>query len=179
MSRIKSAWEIALEKTQDIEFNEEKYLRENLVKEGKSLMGMYINNPEMEISEVKKKLSTSKNKNLLKEGMVYTIVSNIVLPQDEGYKFRFNRIKEISVMLNTDSEDIFNQMESFFDEYLNSRDSFIQNMEEQIKQAMQSNPQSINSEQYSEIINQNLKKLTSQYSGSLDELKQELIGILG
>ena len=42
MARIKSAWEIALEKTQDIEIDETKYRTDKLTKEGMALAKQVI-----------------------------------------------------------------------------------------------------------------------------------------
>ena len=54
MARIKSAWEIALEKTQDIEIDETKYRTDKLTKEGMALAGGYLNNTDQKLDEVVK-----------------------------------------------------------------------------------------------------------------------------
>ena len=52
MSRIKSAWELALEKTKDIEVDEAKYRESTLEKDGMALAGRFLNSVEMSQDEL-------------------------------------------------------------------------------------------------------------------------------
>lgn len=181
MGRIKSAWEIALEKTADIQFDADKFRTENLIKEGRTLAGSYLINMDMKISEVSERISSysdSTEKCTVLNGMSEVVMLNLALPQDESFKFRFKRLTEIAGLINPDSVKLMNEIENFFSEYISSRDSMVSSLEQQIRQAMQSNPQSVNSEQYSQIIKSNLDELNSRYSDYLESSKEQLRALL-
>ena len=52
-------------------------------------------------------------------------------------------------------------------------------MKAQIQQAMENNPEGVNTAQYSQIISQNLKKMDGQYSEALENTKESLKELLG
>ena len=52
-------------------------------------------------------------------------------------------------------------------------------MKEQIRQAMESNPEGVNSAQYSQMISQNLKKMEAQYGDALENTRESLRQLLG
>ena len=82
MARIKSAWEIALEKTQDIEIDEAKYRSDTLLRDGMALAGGYLNNTDQSLDVVAAKYASynADDKTIVRTGMVSTIMSNISLP---------------------------------------------------------------------------------------------------
>ena len=149
MGRIKSAWEIALEKTQDIEIDEEKYRQETLLKEGMSLAGKYLNNPEMSYEQLEKDYSEGK-----KTGVVRTIFSNLGLPQDNSYKMRFERLCEVVNLVDVTGRagQVMQQTGQFFEQYLQAREDFANRMQEELRMQMEQNPETVNSAQYAKLI---------------------------
>ncbi|MBO6048243.1 MAG: hypothetical protein J6P33_00490, partial [Spirochaetales bacterium] len=97
MARIKSAWEIALEKTQDIEIDEAKYRTDKLEREGMALAGGYLNNTDQKLDIVAAKFASYEKNDLtvVRRGMVNTILSNISLPSDDIYQMRFDRTTDL------------------------------------------------------------------------------------
>jgi len=169
MSRIKSAWEIALEKTADIEIDEKKFKQDSLQKAGMALAGSFLNDPQQEVSQIITKLSSYSKEELatVKDGLKRIVLSNITLPVDDSYEFRLSRVSQLAAVLNPAVQETFSQMSAFFQQYMTARMEFVKRMEEQIKQMMESNPQQANPEQYSKLIEQNLKKMEDQYSQAL------------
>ena len=51
-------------------------------------------------------------------------------------------------------------------------------MKSQIQQAMENNPEGVNTSQYSQLISQNLKKMENQYSEALENTKETLKELL-
>lgn len=184
MARIKSAWEIALEKTQDIEVDEAKYRNDTLQKEGMALAGGYLNNTDRAMDAVAAKYASygADDKAVVRSGMVGTIMSNISLPSDDLYQMRFDRTCDL-VNLVTDgdpqADGLMHQIGDFLKQYLDAKNAFVDRMKAQIQQAMESNPEGVNSAQYSQIISQNLKKMDSQYGEALENTKESLRQLLG
>ena len=184
MARIKSALEIALEKTKDIEIDETKYRTDTLKKEGMALAGGYLNNTDQKLDVVVAKYASFGNEDLaiVRSGMVSTILSNINLPSDDLYQMRFERTRDL-VNLITDSDaqadDLMGQIGDFFKQYLDAKTAFVERMKAQIQQAMENSPEGVNTAQYSQIISQNLKKMEGQYSEALENTKAALRELLG
>lgn len=179
MSRIKSAWELALEKTKDIEIDESKYRAGVLEKEGMALAGKYLNDAQMSDEELAGKYNSYSGDELsiVKKGIVNTIFSNLGLPSDDVYEMRFERIVALVVLIadqNSQAISSIRQIGELFAQYVKHRDDFIQRMQEQVQQAMQENSEAFNSKQYTQLIQQNLKKLEAQYQGALDNAKEAL-----
>lgn len=184
MARIKSAWEIALEKTQDIEINEEKYHADSLEKEGRALAGSYLNNADQSIETVAAKLASYSAEDLehVRRGVLNTVFSNISLPSDDLYEMRFSRTTDlVNAITQGDGQamGLMGQIGEFLKQYIDCKKDFITRMEAQIRQAMESNPESVNKQQYTQIIEQNLRKMDSQYSGALENTKEALKQLLG
>ena len=171
MARIKSAWEIALEKTADIELDEEKYKAETILKEGMALAGKYLNNPDFTEKELK-----ASYKEELKDGVKNVIFSNIALPVDDSYKMRFERTSDLVGLLDKSGEALpfMKQIGEFMGQYLAARKEFADKMKQQIKQAMEENPQQVNSAQYTQMIEQKLKQMETQYFSALENSKNTL-----
>ena len=184
MARIKSAWEIALEKTQDIEIDEMKYRTDTLTKEGMALAGGYLNNTDQKLDVVAAKYASYNKEDLplVRSGMVNTILSNVSLPSDDIYQMRFERTCDLVNLVtggDPQADGLMHQIGDFFKQYLEAKTAFVERMKAQIQQAMESNPEGVNSAQYSQIISQNLKKMESQYSDALENTKDSLRQILG
>lgn len=183
MARIRSAWEIALEKTQDIEIDEAKYRNDTLSKEGMALAGGYLNNTDQKLDVVAAKYASysPEDRTVVRSGMVGTIMSNIGLPSDDLYQMRFSRTCDLVGLVtggDMQADGLMRQIGDFLKQYLDAKTAFVDRMKAQIQQAMESNPEGVNSSQYSQIISQNLKKMDAQYGEALDNTKAALRQIL-
>lgn len=176
MARIKSAWEIALEKTEDIQLDEEKYRADSLLKEGMALAGKYLNNVDMSFDMLK-----SSFREELKDGVLSVIFSNIALPADDMYGLRFDRTTDLVALADKSGQavEFMSQIKEFMGQYMTARTEFAERMKEQIKQAMQENPQQVNSAQYSQMIEQKLKQMENQYREAFENSKNTLKEMLG
>ncbi len=179
MARIKSAWELALEKTKDIEIDENKYKADKLEKEGMALAGKFLNDAQMNEDELAAKYNAYSGQDLamVKKGVVNTIFSNLGLPSDNLYEVRFERLVTLVALIadeGSQAVSTIRQIGDLFAQFIKHRQDFISRMQEQIRQAMQENPEEVNSNQYTQLIQQNLKKLDAQYQGALDNAKESL-----
>lgn len=183
MARIKSAWEIALEKTKDIVLDEQKYKAETLEKEGMALAGAFLNDVEQSPEKLQKKLSkySEDDYKTVRKGLVRTIISNIVLPKDNSYQLRFERTTILSSIADPtgQAEQLLQQTASFFEQFLAAREDFARQMEEQFRQAVSQNPDQANAAQYAKLIEQNVKRMEDQYNGALENTKENLHQIFG
>lgn len=133
MSRIKTAWELALERTADIAIDKEAIQREKAVRQGKALAGQYLNNPE-EVS-LKKELEKldKKDASLVREGLRETLLANLSLPRMETDLPRLQIVSDGLKMLGGrglgNLEQMLKQCRDLFNQYLNT----IKQMEDDLR----------------------------------------------
>lgn len=180
MGRIKTAWELALEKTDGMKFDEAKLRADSLSKSGMALAGKYLSGPEMTPQDLAKALAEvpDADRELFRKGMADVVISNIVLPQDELYAMRFERLAHVAASLSNEGGETLRQLKAFLDSYLQEKENFIRSMQKQLQDAMKENPEGMDPSRFSTIIQQNLRRLDAQYQETLDRTKENLKKVL-
>lgn len=190
MGRIKSAWEIALEKTADIKVDLDKINRDKVIKHGSQIAGNYINNIDFSIEDFTKAYKNEENKEAIKEGIVNIILINITIPNNDLYKEKLQKLSDICNTVKPNDENIisfFEQLGSYYEQYLNHQKEFIDQMKEQFapqlaqKQAQlqqQYGPDFVlqpeQDPEFMKLLNENLKKLEQQYNSVLTDVKTRI-----
>ena len=190
MGRIKSAWEIALEKTADLHVDTEKIAHNNTVKKGSQIAGSYLNNIDYTIEDFSKIFDAEKDKKTLVEGIKNIVLLNVKLPSDELFEQKIAKLKDICKKVQPDSEalvDIMDQMIEFFKQYQTHQEQLIQQMKDQFAPQLQQketqmraqygpdfhlNPE--DDKDFMTLVHDNLKKLDDQYNGALDGVKKNI-----
>ena len=80
MAKIRSAWEIALEKTQDIQIDKDRLQREENINRARRLAGSYLNYDEdMDETRLSEEYSKIASLDGAREGIRATILQNLTL----------------------------------------------------------------------------------------------------
>ncbi len=124
MALIKSAVEIALEKTEAVKIDKEALEADRTRKEGKMLASKFLGEPEFSLKEglAGKDARTTR---WLREGITDALLANLVLPQDAIAAKRVRRIAEGFAAIGKSDrrlQQIFSQLEGFFKEYAEERE---------------------------------------------------------
>ena len=192
MSLLKSAWEIALERTEGIQADPEKIKKDSVLKEGRRLAGAFLlgNEPEEQTVDQAYHACDPQDKNLMREGIATTVLLNIALPQSPDYFERFDRMIQLVTLIaekNDGSAQLFDQIRNFLEQYLSSRDSLMERMKQQYQstfdkkqeQLMQKYGKGINisieqDPEYIQLIQRGYAQLSAQYQQVLDQAKDQL-----
>lgn len=190
MARIKSAWEIALEKTADLKVDTKKIQHDKFVKQGSQITGSYINNIDFTLEDFTKIYENHEQKSSLNEGVINIVLLNITLPIDDSYSNKILKLKNLCTYIQPKSENlpmIFEQMEEYFKQYLIHQDDLIKQMKEQYapalaqKQAQMQQKygpdfvlQPEQDQEFMKLAQDNLKKLEQQYMGVLTDVKAKI-----
>lgn len=189
MAKIKSAWEIALERTENIVVDKEKLKFDDDVSKAKAYSGTFINDQDLNLEDTVAKLDTITNKEALRNGIKETIMQNLTLPNEFVVNDRFERIIAITSYL-TKSENVIelvSQIAVFLKQYPEHRDQLFTQLKEQFMPALQQKAEQMRA-QYGDSINlspeqdpefvkiakQNLEKLQIQYEETLANAKEQL-----
>ena len=192
MSLLKSAWEIALEKTKEIKADPEKIRQDALINEGRRLAGTYLTELEADGSQITKALKKASpdDEELLKKGLAATVVLNVALPQNTAFEERVNKMKHMAQMIDgpdSESSKLLGQIGEFMDKYLQARDTLLERarqqyqpmFEEKKEQMMQKYGKSIGismdqDPEFIQFLQKNYSQLSSQYQQVLNQARDQL-----
>ena len=196
MAIIKSAWELALEKTASLEADPVKIRRDMKIKEGRQLAATFLMDIDVKKEDTQKKYEAypKEDKPIIKEGMALTLLSNLALPRNPLFKEAFLDILALGTIISDDDEQITSllmQVEGFFSQYLQNQEDLIERMKEQFgphleqKQAQlrqQYGPNFVlrpeQDPEFMKLLDKNLAQLDEQYNGILDQAKDQLKQLL-
>jgi hypothetical protein len=124
MALIKSAVEIALEKTEAVQVDKEALEADRARKDGKMVASKFLGEGEFSLKEALAG-KDAKVTRWMREGVVEALLANIVLPQDAFAAKRVKRVAEAFAAIGKSDrrlQQIFTQLEGFFQEYTEERE---------------------------------------------------------
>lgn len=133
MAPIKSAWEVALENTKNIEGSKETLAANAARDEGRKLAAKALDDPSFGLKDALKSVARERIA-LVREGLIQSLLANLVLPLDE---LALRKNKQVGVAVSAAVSDtrkvsaIFGQLENFFREYLEERKRMLEAIERQ------------------------------------------------
>ncbi|MBN1524058.1 MAG: hypothetical protein JW904_06240 [Spirochaetales bacterium] len=195
MDEIKSAWEIALERTKEIKTDRKALEEKELVTEGKKIASQYLDEAEMQEISVAIKKIEAKSKKFVIKGITNALLANYVLPLNEYAQARNSRVKEALKVISGKSpavESLLGQIDGFFDNYTNERSQIESSLEKQYAPRLRQKeaalaqqmgqPVELKAAQDPEFIGllkKNLGMYDEKYQQVLNQAKEEILRILG
>ena len=105
MGKIKSAWEIALEKTEGITIDKDKFRHGEDVAKARRIAGSYLTGDETDAEKLKKELEAVEP-SARKEALTASILSSLSLPQEEVVDNRFEKTKVLASIASNDDPNV-------------------------------------------------------------------------
>ena len=191
MSKIRSALEIALERTESVESNPQRIEEEALTKEGQRLISKYLFEHAVSLDEIKEELSSKddQQRGYLISGIANALTANISLPQNGAPIDHLPSIKTAIESLAPDEEisEQFDRIEQFFQQYRQQTEQLRRSLEQQYEPKLRQKQQQL-SQQYGrmveltpeqdpeflELLSKHMKQLDEQYRSVLDEVKVQI-----
>ena len=168
MSLLKSAWEIALEKTEGIEADPEKIRKDKLIGEGRRLAGTYLTDIEADGAAFEKAYASVKKE----------------------YLDRLEKMQHIVQILDgpeSDTAGLIGQIGQFMGKYFEARESLLERAHQQYQpvyeqkreQMMQKYGKAPNMSmdqdpEFIQMLQRNYTQLSNQYQEVLDQAKDQL-----
>lgn len=190
MAIIKSAWEIALEKTKDLKVDEKKYKRDAVIQRGRKLAASFLQDDKMEENEVRKRIGETKGeeKTLLLQGLVTACLDNISLPENKQYKLEFNRLRSlVDAIGNKFFSTLVGRLEQFFDQYLSQIDQLTQRAKMQYQPQLEQKQEQLRQQygpditlrpeqdpEFLKMLSQLLKQVDDQYGQTITSAKEQV-----
>ena len=196
MAIIKSAWELALEKTASLEADPKKLQHDQNIREGRQIAATFLMDLDVSLEDTQKKYdaATEEEKDAIREGMALTLLSNLSLPRTPLFKEAFPQLIELGSVIAEGDEQItalLSQVEEFFTQYLTNQEDMIERMKQQFgphleqKQAQlrqQYGPNFVlrpeQDPEFMKLLDKNLAQLDEQYNQILDQAKDQMKELL-
>jgi hypothetical protein len=189
MAHIKSALEIALEKTEDIKGDKTALLQASSREEGKKLASAFLADPTIDLQ---KKFNAYPKEQLsyVREGFFQVILSNLVLPRDDRDIARLDTlIKALEVLLpdKGNLKVLKSQITQFFKQCLEDRKRLTDALMKQLNPLIRQKEQELSRKlgrpvridpnadpEFAKAYNQHIGNLEERYTQILNDLKQQL-----
>jgi 3-methyladenine DNA glycosylase Tag len=192
MGTIKSALEIAMENTKGIEGNKEIVEENRLREEGKKLVSKLFDDSSFKLKEALKGFDKNQIA-LIREGLIQSLLANLVLPSDELAQVRNRKISESIVSAVQETKRLnamFSQLENFFKEFMDERKRLIEAVEKQYSQKLRKKEEEMSRQlgrpvkinpasdpEYQGMMRQYLGQLDAKYEEILSGAKEEIRSI--
>lgn len=195
MGKIKSAWEIALEKTEGITIDKEKMKYQSDVEKARRAAGSYMLADKADDEAFINNLKDIDPK-AVKEGLLMTADANISLPEsEEGNEERFRRIKTIIAIAsdnNSNALALTDELIGFLNQYPLHRKDLVEKMKAQYKPILDEKSEKLskqygqdihltyeNDKEFMEAASKNLERLENQYQQTVRNAKAQLKQMIG
>ena len=178
-----------MENSKGIEANKELVQQNRLRDEGKKLVSKVLEDTSFDLKAVLKSYDAAQGR-LVKEGLIQSLLANLVLPLDEFAMKDTKRLGEAVAATVTDTKKIamiFSQLEGFFKEYVGERKRLVEAVERQYGPKLKKKEEDLSRQmgrpvkinpaadpEFQSIVRQYLSQLDAKFGESLDGAKAEI-----
>ena len=193
MTEIKSALEIALARTQDIQGDKETLKNNELKNDGKKLASSFLDPGsevgENDVSSKLKSLSGSERDPFI-DGFFSVLQANLTLPQTDSFSDRLSQLEKGFQAIIKEKKQvayIFQQVSQFFDQYLQARDQIEAGVKEQYEPKLREKERLLEQQmgakvaltheqdqEYLALLSKNFSRLDEQYNQAMQQVKDQL-----
>jgi len=189
MGEIRSALDIALEKTKEIVADKSSLEADEFKKKGKKIISLFLDDPQATLDSCFKDIDKSKIA-LVKDGMFSALSSNLVLAQDQIAIKRLKRLEIGFLKLIEGSKKtklIFEQLEGFFSEYIEGRKQIREQLGIQYGPRLKKKTEALAKQlgtnvhvdpesdpEFLQILRQNYAQFDERYNTIIAQVKDEL-----
>ena len=194
MGQIKSALEIALEKTADIKSDALAGKKRELENAGKRIASGFLETGNE--ADLKKAISAyiNEEKNIVTEGIKSLLLLKVSLPQEE---------EEVDTIMNAGKaldllyphrhlNNLFDSIKSVLEQYFVSQQQLEQALEQQYAPQLRKKEMELARQtgqqihlsprqdpEFNQLLERNMRKLNEQYSQAMEQAKQQIHEIIG
>ncbi|MBN1412780.1 MAG: hypothetical protein JW969_18175 [Spirochaetales bacterium] len=189
MGEIKSALEIAFERTKDVSADKKLVKIDSSIKEGKKIISKFLDDSSVSLDGCFKNIEQDQIGNVRK-GMFQVLMQNLVLPKEQFAIKKINRVAEGFFKIITDVKRIkgmMTQLEGFFTEYLSERERIKEIIDKQFAKRLEAKEEALSKQlgspvrlnpasdpEYNKYMSQAYGQLEQRYNDILTQVKEEL-----
>jgi hypothetical protein len=187
MGRIKSALEIALERTESVKGDKTSIEQFDAKQQGKKLAGVYLSDYDYNLAEEIKKAPAGQQESL-KQGIFDVLISQIGLPVSADDEKRIEAVgKGLQAVINDNKfTSLYKQLTQILAKYLGESKQYEQAIRQQYAPKLRQKEEEISRRMGREVridpfqdpefvafYNQHMNALKSNYQAAIEQIKQE------
>ena len=190
MGKIKSALELAMEKTADLKTDKAAVKKKEITREGKVSLSQYLENPEK--SEISEKLKYYKGEELewFKSGALDTILANLTLPRLEADLDKMVPLEGAAALISgkkRDISDLFDQLKQLFSQYLSNLDQLEDGLKQQYEPQLRQKEMQLKQQtgqdirlspeqdpEFMDLLSKQFSRMEQQYNDVLKQAKDQI-----
>ncbi len=192
MGQIKTALELAMERTQDVTNDKESLKAHEIEQEGKRMASRFLNDPDNPDTDLGAQISkfSGKEKAWILEGIFQVIKGNLQLPQEGDSADKLKTLgRALNAVIPNKKQTAFliQQLEKFFAQYQEDQKRLQEGLEAQYGPRLKKKEQEISKQigtkvklnptadpEFMALLRQNKAQLDAQYGQVLAKAKQDL-----
>jgi hypothetical protein len=192
MGEIKSAWELAMERTAGIESDKSSLRIHELKKAGGRIASAFMDANSPDSKKMLKEIDSypKDDRETLRKAVVEILLSYINLPRDEDFQKKIDFVTEgLKALLGKGAgvKEILPQVSQFFSQFLQHRRQITEQLKEQYTPQLRRKQQSLAKQygyevelkheqdpEFNALLKRNLQQLEAQYQEALNQVKDQL-----
>ncbi len=189
MSEIKSAYEKAMERFQDVKADKKSLKRKQIIDKGRSLCGRFLNAENVDL-QAEIDTYSEEERDWFRYGVGEAILSRIILPSTKMNTDFVDPIIKATMIVSAQAavaEQLLKQYQQLCQQYIDERLKFSEQMEMQMQQMMQQHGAALQNEQQRlafqqkmvKSMQEQLQQLEDQFAPAVDKVKSNLRQLLG
>ncbi len=193
MALIKSALELALEKTRDVEVDREGLRRRELSEQGMRLLSRGMEDPSLDLKQELQKVPAG-DRAAVRDGLAEAFMRNIALPVDRLAAGRLPDLQRVFGTVTGDAETariVFEQLQQLYDGWLKERQRLVEQLREQFEPRIRQREEQVYAQtgqrvrldpssdpEFAQALNHYMGQIEQQYGGVLEQLRPQLESLI-
>ena len=189
MSEIKSALELALERTADVKGDKTRLEAHEARQTGMRLAGRFLDDRSLDVEKELKKLEKGQ-RSPAREGFYHVLLSHLALPAQESDLGRLKVVQQGVKAVIRDRrliDGLMEQVIQYLQQYLETKNQLVDRLREQFEPRLRQKEQQLAKQtgrairlepeddpEFAQVLNQNLQRLQTQYGQVVDQAKEQL-----
>ena len=189
MSEIKSALELALERTADVKGDKSLIEANETKKIGMKLAGRLMDSPDLDVRGEIHKLAKEK-RGWAREGFFSVLISHVALPTQESDLQRLRTVTKGFEAMARDRKAVgavMEQVEQLLQQFLDNKNQLVDGLRQQFEPRLRQQEQEIaqqtgtrvkldpaNDPEFAKALSQNMQRLQSQYTQVIEQARDQL-----
>lgn len=192
MSEIKSALELALERTADVKGDKSSLEAHEAKQEGMRLAGKFMEDAGVDVAAAIKRVDRPRRA-ATRAGFFQVMMSHLALPSQESDLLRLQSVQNgIKTVVREGRlvDGLMDQVVQYLQQYLDTKNQLTERLREQFEPRLRQKEQQIaaqtgrtvrldpaNDPEFAQALNQNLQQLQAQYGQVVEQAKEQLEGL--
>lgn len=190
MAEIRSALEIALDRTDGIKVDKEKIAQDKVQQEARKCASLFLFEKTPPSLEKESAGYDPKEQKWFRRGLFETFCSNLKMPRNEDFQEEAARLEEGFAFLIEDKETLsylFEQVRAFFGQYFSNRTQLVEQLKAQYEPQFRQKTEKLAQQmggaldlsveqdpEFQTMLKNNLSQLEDRYGEAVGQVKEEL-----